>query len=95
MIDVQFKIRNAEDSVIKAMLYISPSVVPNTGSGNIIVGNSIKEAIGGANIDPTISLYAAPYSIRIVGQGFETMFNVDLTNAPTGSVIQAIDYITT
>lgn len=93
MISCQFKIRNSEDEVIKSILYISPSIIPNSSSTNIIVGNSVKESIGGANIDPIVSLYAAPYDIRIVGCNFNTQFSIDLTLAPTGSTVQASSYI--
>lgn len=75
------------------MLYISPSVIPNSSSGNIIVGNSLRFGVGGANIDPIVSLYAAPYEVRIAGSNFNTQFNIDLTLAPTGSTVQASSYI--
>lgn len=75
------------------MLYISPDVVPNTGSDNIIVGNSIREAIGGSNIDPIIPLYPSTYNIRVVGTGFETIFKINLTLAPEDVTVQAVDYI--
>lgn len=93
MVSVQFKIRNSEDEVIKSILYISPSVVPNTGSSNIIVGNSLKESIGGANVDPILSLYPTIYNCRIVGCNFNTQFSINLISAPTGSTIQAANYI--
>jgi hypothetical protein len=93
MVDVQFKIRNMEDEVIKAMLYVSPTVIPNSSSNSIIVGNSYKVGIGGANIDPVISLYPSIYDIRIAGCNFNTQFSIDISNAPTGSTVQASSYI--
>lgn len=93
MVSTKFILRNAEDLVFRAMLYISPNTVPNTDSGNVVVGNSIKVAIGGSNIDPVIPLYPAPYAIRVVGAGFETQFNIDLTNAPSDTIVLAADYI--
>ena len=79
--------------MIKATLYITPYTVPNTTGSNIVVGNSVKDVIGGANIDPIINLIAAPYSVRIVGGNYNTEFNIDLTLAPTGSVVNAANYI--
>jgi hypothetical protein len=93
MTNCQFIIRNSENEVIKASLYISPSIVPNAQSPNIVVGNSVYETIGGANIDPIISLYNAPYKVRIIGAQFETIFDIDLTDAPTGSTVNAVNYI--
>lgn len=94
LIQCQFIFRNVENAAFKAMLYITPEIVPNTGSANIIVGDSIRNSIGGSNVDPVINLYAAPYSIRLVGAKYETIFKIDLTNAPTGSVVNAVNYIT-
>lgn len=93
MISVQFKIRNSENEVIKATLYVSPTIIPNTGSNSIIVGNSVRVGIGGSNIDPIISLFAAPYDVRLVGYNCNTQFSIDLSSAPSGSTVQASDYI--
>ena len=93
MIDCQFKIRNSSAEVIKSILYVSPTVIPNTGSGSIIVGNSITQNIGGSNVDPILSLYPTTYECRISGAAFNTQFYINLTSAPTGSTVQAADYI--
>jgi hypothetical protein len=93
MIQTQFKIRNSEDSLIRAMLYITPITVPNSADGAVVVGNSLRYSVGGASVDPIIELIPASYAIRIVGCNFNTEFSIDLTDAPTGEVVQAIDYI--
>ena len=79
------------------MLYVSPSIIPNSGSvsgsGQLVVGNSVRVAIGGFNQDPIVPLIAAPYSVRIVGYQYDTQFDIDLTNAPTGSTVNVVNYI--
>ena len=95
VIEAQFVIRNSSDLPTVSTLHISPMIVPNAINGQVVVGNTVAMAVGGRNQDPIVPLIAAPYHVRIAGRSFDTQFDLDLTNAPTGSVVNAANYIIT